>query len=115
MPLSHAQSIATKGLLNNNAVSLVSKGYIYIKIEEIPIPPDIGGAGSDYRIEDKLNWKIVKVTVIYKDEEYVQAKIINTDVDVSAKDVNVKLGEKVVIDINVDGIKIDNKDIETIN
>ena len=46
MPLSHAQTIATKGWLNDNAVTLASKGWIFIKIEEIPIPKKKRGGSS---------------------------------------------------------------------
>jgi hypothetical protein len=47
MPISHSQVLASKGLLhNNNAVTFGTKGYIFIKIEEIPVPPKKKRGGS---------------------------------------------------------------------
>jgi hypothetical protein len=116
MSVSHAQTIVTKGLLNNNAVSLASKGYIFIRIEEIPVPPRKKGGSSGEmtkkfgKKEDRK--KIIKVTVTYKERKYVEAKVVDLDAKVTARDVDVKLGPKVIIDINVEGVKLDQKDIE---
>ena len=119
MPLSHSQTIATKGWLNDNAVTLASKGYIFIKIEEIPIPPRKRGGSSGEmtkkfgKQEDRK--KSIKVTVTYKNRKYVEAKVVDLDAKVTTKDVDVKLGPKVVIDIKVDGVKLNKKDIEELN
>ena len=117
MPISHAQTVATKGLISGNATTLATKGYIYIRIEEIPIPtpPKKGGSsgamtkkfGKDY--EKK---KIIKVTVIYNGREYVEAKSVDMREKVTTDDVDVKIGEDVKIEINVKGVKVDRNDIE---
>jgi hypothetical protein len=118
MPISHSQSVASKGYLhNNNAVTLGTKGYIYIRIEEIPVPPPPKKGGSSGEMTKKFGKKedrkkIIKVTVIYDKRKYVEAKVVDLDVKVTTKDIDVKEGEKLIIDINVEGVKLNQKDIE---
>ena len=120
MPISHSQTIATKGWLNNSrAETLVSKGWLYIRIEEIPIPKKKRGGSSGEmtkkfgKKEDKK--KIIKVTVIWHGKEYVEAKVIDEDIKVTMKDVDVQTGEDVKINIKVEGVKLDRKDIDELN
>jgi len=116
MPISHAQTVATKGLISGNATTLATKGYIYIRIEEIPVPPKKKGGSSGEMTKkfgkDYEKKKIIKVTVIYNGREYVEAKSVDMREKVTTDDVDVKIGEDVKIDINVDGVKVDRKDIE---
>ena len=118
MPISHAQAVATKGVLhNNNAVTFGTKGYIFIKIEEIPVPPPKKRGGSSGEMTKKFGTKkdrkkIIKVTAIYKGQEYVEAKVVDLDAKVSIKDIDVKKGPEVIIEINIDGVKLNKKDIE---
>jgi hypothetical protein len=117
MPISHAQTVATKGLISGNALTLASKGYIHILIEEIPIPTPKKRGGSSGEMTKKFGKKkerkkIVKVTIIYNKIKYVEAKIVDMNVKVTSRDVDVKIGEQVKIDIKVDGVKVDKEDID---
>lgn len=116
MPVPHATEIATKGLLSGNATNLASKGYIHIRIEVIPVPPKKKGGSSGkmtekFGKEDKKT-KIIKVIVTYKNVKYVEAKEVDIDAKVTTDDVDVKLGEFPEITINVEGVKLNKKDIE---
>ena len=121
MPISHSQTIATKGVLhNNNAVTFGTKGYIYLLIEEIPIPPKKRGRGpaklgaSKLKKEPKKPEKLIKVTVKYDGRTYIEAKKVSVDTKVTSDDVSItNLGDVIKISINVDGVKIDNKDIDS--
>jgi len=122
MTISHSQSIATKGLLSGDATTLASKGYIHIRIEEIPIPvPKKRGRGaaklgaSVLKKEEQPEKKIIKVTVTFKGVEYIEAKVVPIGKKVTTKDVDVKLGKEVKIEINIDGVRLDKKDIENLN
>ena len=121
MPISHAQTVASKGLLhNNNAVTFGTKGYIYIRIEEIPVPTPGKRGGSSGEMtkhfgKEKDKKKIIKVTVIYNNREYVEAKLVDQKLHATLDDVDVKVGEDVKIEINIDGVKLDRKDIEDLN
>lgn len=115
-PISHSQSIATKGLITGNAVSLASKGYIYIRIEDIPIPPKKKGGSTGELTKrfgkEKDKKKIVKVIVTYKNRKYIEAKVIDKKVEVTARDIDIELGDVPIITINVEGVTLDKKDIE---
>ena len=123
MPISHAQSIATKGLLSGDAMTLASKGYIYVSIEEIPIPvPKKRGRGAAKlgasvlkKEKNPERKKIIKVTVIYKGSEYIEAKVVEVGKKVTTKDVDVKLGKEVKIEINVEGVTLNKKEIDNLN
>ena len=51
--------------------------------------------------KEKDHKKIIKVTVTYLNRKYVEAKVVDLDTTVETKDLDVKLGPKVEIVINV--------------
>ena len=65
--------------------------------------------GKDYKKK-----KVIKVTVIYKHKKYTEAKVVDKSMKVTSNDVNLSIGDGVEININVDGIKLDKKDIDNL-
>lgn len=94
----HAINIATKGILSADAKVLAVKGYILgISISEIPIVPDHPEGGVDLTqnapkyTEKHKKKKVIRVTVTYKGEKFVEERIVDDTVKVNTDDIIVKL------------------------
>lgn len=96
----HAINIATKGILSGDAKVLASKGYIIgISIQEIPYYPE-GGVdltyGAPKYAEKRKKKKVIRVTVTYRGEKYIEERIVDESTKITTKDVKVNLTENVM-------------------
>lgn len=92
----YAEGLATKGILGNT-ISIATKGYLVkITIEEIPVVrPPSGGGGGGLGLGEPTRWedierKLIKVTVEINNEIFFDEKEVDTDVVITAKDVNIE-------------------------
>lgn len=93
----HAINIATKGILSGDAKVLAVKGYILgISIREIPIHPE-GGVdltyGAPKYAEKRKKKKVIRVTVIYAGEKYIEERLVDDTTKITTKDIKVNLTE----------------------
>jgi len=94
----HAINIATKGILSADAKVLAVKGYILgISVREIPI---FQGGGVDLTYgapkyaKKRKKKKVIRVTVMYAGEKYIEERLVDDTIHVKADDVEVNLSGK---------------------
>lgn len=94
-----AIQITTGGVVGRPlSVTISTHGYIYqIAIEEIPIEDVRSGGGPPAEAGESLKKrkkrKLIKVTLTYKNKQFVKTKEVNDDVKVTQKNVKVKWGK----------------------
>jgi len=94
----HAINIATKGILSADAKILAVKGYIIgIRVREIPIIPE-GGVdltyGAPKYAKKRKKKKVIRVTVLYAGEKYIEERLVDDTVQVKTEDVEINLSGK---------------------
>lgn len=94
----HAINIATKGILSADAKILAVKGYIIgLVVREIPIHPE-GGVDLTYGkpkyAEKRKKKKVIRVIVVYAGQKYIEERVVDDIVHVTADDVEVNLTGK---------------------
>lgn len=95
----HAINIATKGVLSNSGEILAAKGYPFnITISEIAIYHPEGGVDLTYgqpkHVEKREKKKIIRVIVTYEGEKYIEERVVDDNVKITADDVEINLTNK---------------------
>ena len=101
IPNKHAINIATKGILSGDAKVLAVKGYILgIAVQVIPIYHPEGGVdltyGAPKYAKKHKKKKVIRVTVFYAGEKYIEEKLVDEETEVTTKDIKVDLTENQV-------------------
>ena len=91
----HALGLATKGIMAGHTIGLSSQGYlvkifeyVYVPPEPEPTRPGSPGSGRDIP-RDEQKKKVVRITVTAYGKKFISEHIVDENVRVGVKDVDI--------------------------
>ena len=87
--MNHAIAIATKGIIGDGGVSLATKGFILLNIQQRVVTLKSGGYLKDYAEPKKAN--LIRVTFQYEGLVYTEIKFVDNLTHVTSQNVDIEI------------------------
>lgn len=94
----YAADLATKGWLSDSRQLVVKGWLVAITVEEIPTQPTSGGGivlipGEEIPRKVPKGKKLIKITVEYNNQTFTEIKEVKDNLNVTAKDIEIEIGD----------------------